>query len=591
MPEPNEQKLKIRNWLDKNSSHGRGMIGLNDIGKVLRAAGIEPDSIGLDLGNLLASEKNFYILYDAIQVAGALKSEIVIPQLIQLLVTSTDRLIRYEAMKALGHINSQKAISLGLDLLKSEKADLREWAVFLLVEEQAKDSIPTLLELLSREQDLKIRRITLSILINLEVSEIIPFLLEDLRSPDYDMIVETFRMLKRLQAKGALPQGFEFTKLGDALKAAGIETDSIALNLSNLLTSEGNDRLLPDAIQLAGILQNEIAIPQLIQVLLTNADWHTRLELRKALGRINTEKAISLGFDLLKSEKADLRECAVHLLVEQQAKDSIPTLLELLSREQDLKIRGETLRILTAWGVRESIPFLIEDLKNDDLRNHNYYNFRHVFSRLTQLQAKEALPQVMELLKYSKKEDHQNSYSAIQFLGISEVSYGSAEAMSWLKGDDSWLRYIGLLILEKWNVRLADATLIDLLKDEDRTVRYHVLGLLLKWQVRAAIPQLIETLNDSDQYTREKATKALKVMRAKEAVPHLLKILKEDLSTRKKNPHYTGYTSFFEEVVLALESLGNETVHELIQPELAEVRAEFKRRAENLERERNGDYY
>jgi HEAT repeat protein len=376
----------------------------------------------------------------------------------------------------------------------------------------------------------------------------------------------------------------------DTLKAAGIETDLVAIHLNNLLAIEENSYILTGAIRLAGLLRDEVLFDQLSQLVFKDGKYSGfNSILIKTLGKINSKKAISLGFELLKDERAKLRAMAVGLLAEQQTRESILALLELLKNEQDQYVKWITIGTLTDWHVKEVITVLILMLENQD---QDTFTIQNVLKRLGQLRAEEAFPQVIEFLKHSKeKVRSQNSDLAVHVLGTREVKAWTPEFMSWLESEDSWLRYIGLLVLENWNVRPTDAVLIDLLKDKDAQVRRSVIQPLWKWKIRGAIPQLIETLKDSDQYAREWAAKALQIMGAKEAVPHLLKILKEDFPALNKDQYYRGYNGFYKELALALESLGDETVHELIQPELAEVRAEFKRQAEILEKQRNGDYF
>lgn len=370
-------------------------------------------------------------------------------------------------------------------------------------------------------------------------------------------------------------------RLTNELKAAQIEPDSAVPVVINLLATETNSYFLPKVVWLAGVLKAEAAVPQLVEMLKNVENSQVREAVVKALTLLNSDETVLLAANLLDNERAAVRDWAVILLQQLKAKKSVPYLLERLEREPDPLVLWRTQVTLAEQGAREVIPAFIQLLKSQDVSK-----ISAALKILRQLQAKEAVPQIIEFIRDSKTYSKEVGV-AIHVLGALGSRAEVPEFMSWLKAEDSQLRFFGVAILQTLKVKEAAPAMLDLIKDVKPEVRMKAIMTLGEWQTREAIPQIIEALEDTDRTVKIQAVIALHIMKAREAVPNLLKILNQ--LPVLNNSYQFDYLS--QRVVLALESLGDEAVQELIKSDIARVRATLEIEREREQSRLRGDHF
>jgi HEAT repeat protein len=287
--------------------------------------------------------------------------------------------------------------------------------------------------------------------------------------------------------------------------------------------------------------------------------------------------------ELLKDKRADVRDGAVLFLQKIRATNSVPDLLELLEREQDQMVVWRAQLVLAELGAREVIPAFIKMLKGQ-----NVSKISAALKMLGQLQASEALPHIIEFIRDSKIYSKEVG-EAINVLGALGGRGEVAEFVSWLKAEDSPQRFFGIVILQTLKAKETGLAMLDLIKDEAADVRLRAIMTLGEWQIREAIPQIIEALEDTDREVIIQAVVALHIMKASEAVPNLLNRLYHFPYSKFNNLPQFDY--LYQQLVLALEHLGDEAVREQIKAELAMVRDALEYEREKREAQARGDYF
>ena len=175
--------------------------------------------------------------------------------------------------------------------------------------------------------------------------------------------------------------------------------------------------------------------------------------------------------------------------------------------------------ILGDMYAREAIPELIELLKQP--QHHNYFELHSVIHTLVKLDAKEALLEIVNLLNADNSDSTQDILYAISVLGDEQI----IPQLLKLTKKGKWDAANAIIEI---NGKTAVPELINLLSEKDVNVRQIVASTLGELGDKRAIPALIKLLND-EHYVKEYAVISLAELDAKESIPEIKKLLNDKL--------------------------------------------------------------
>ena len=192
------------------------------------------------------------------------------------------------------------------------------------------------------------------------------------------------------------------------------------------------------------------------------------------------------------------------------------------------------------------------------LRDKDYEVRQSAADVLGQLQAKESIPELIALLRDNEYRVRQ---SAADVLGQLQAKESIPELIALLKDEDAWVRQSAADVLGQLQAKESIPELIALLKDEDAWVRLRAADVLGQLQAKESIPELIALLKDEDAEIRLRAANALGQLQAKESIPELIALLKdEDAWVRQSAANALGQLQAKESIPELIALLKDEDV-------------------------------
>ena len=184
-------------------------------------------------------------------------------------------------------------------------------------------------------------------------------------------------------------------------------------------------------------------------------------------------------------------------------------------------------------GISEENRLYISEYFLEPIRRRatKSLNFIPIIFALTELNAKEAIP---ELLKLLKDEDITVRYISAFGLGLLQSKEAIPELLNLLEGTDNKVRSASAVALGLLKSKKAIHQLLKLLKEGDNFVRTSCIFALSALNAKEAIPELLNLLKDTDSKVRSASANSLGLLQSKEAIPELLNLLKDKDSDVRK---------------------------------------------------------
>ena len=271
---------------------------------------------------------------------------------------------------------------------------------------------------------------------------------------------------------------------------------AITVILKNLKESNfGSYSFLSNRSQLVEELieiQAKEAAPELI-LLLSHSDHIVRIDATKALGGMKIKEAIPNLIALLDDTNDNVRLAAIGALGKLKVKRVVQTLIGFLKNHPSNHY--EIIEALVNIDAKEAIPALINLLKDKSNINRST-----LISALKELQATEAIPILIDMLK-----THEDN---------------------WQYGDS--LQYIVAMTLKKLKANQLIPKILGLLNDESSRVRDTTITTLGKLRLTEAIPNLEVLSRGKDSHIRRLAIRALVTIKFGEIPPDFDRLLENN---------------------------------------------------------------
>ncbi len=537
---------------------------------VLTLRSVGPQAIAPNLVPLLR-DPNERVRERAWELVTQLRAPETAAPLLELLKSSKEERGQILALWALGNLKSRAAIPFVLPLLRAESEDLRANAVRTLGELGAREETGRIAGFLG-DQSFHVREAAVEALRRLGAREAVPELRRLLREEKIGkehavgLFVETDAREAIPEIRALLAKKCEggCSDVVDALREFGVR-EAAAEVARHLPHWDGQHRFhVPSALKafaakeavpelvthlghseedvrcaaadLLGFLRAETAVPALA-ALLGEKETSTARDVVNALGRIGTDEAIAVLRRQLESEREkswplwialtrfdpDFGPRLLKLAKEEKHRQTaalmggslrdaalLPAFVELL-RDMDPDARRSGIQGIALRGAREAFPQvlrLVADKK--EWTDHAHALFL--------MQAKEAIPQLLEGLKDPRPEIRGEVADALGRLGAKEAAPVLRELLS--QGDVGF-RSCALRSLVELGAREAIPDLIDRVRDPVPYIRGEAMEALSILNVREAVPHLLPRLKDQDGRVAGRAALALARLGAKEAVPEL----------------------------------------------------------------------
>ena len=194
------------------------------------------------------------------------------------------------------------------------------------------------------------------------------------------------------------------------------------------------------------------------------------------------------------------------------------------------EISDDVIDAFIILDAREIIPDLIEKLRIKPIPK----GFDSIVKLIVKLNAKEAIPAFVELLKHVDYDERgwAEEVGWVEGALFRLGKFGNRgiiipEMINLLNNENAEVRKRALTILERLNAKEAIPEIIKLLNNKDKSARNSAIYALGKLGAKEFIPHFIELLDDNDKDNRKAVVYALCELNAREAIPELVKLLKD----------------------------------------------------------------
>lgn len=304
------------------------------------------------------------------------------------------------------------------------------------------------------------------------------------------------------------------------------------------------------AAETLGAIGSADTVPHLVETMSRDNDSSVRRRAAAALGAIGSADAVA---QLVKTMTADndnsVRECAIAALGVIGSANAINHLVETMINDKNNSIRERAAEALGAIGGADAISYLIE-VMNDDKDSSVR---AHAAEALGAIGSDDVIPQLIEIMTNDRNSSvRAHAAEALGAIGSIDCIPQLLEIMT--NDKNSTVRAYSVKSLGAIGSDGSIPQLLETLKkDKDSSVRGHAAKALGAIGSDDVISQLLETMNiDKDGDVRWCATEALGIIGSEEPIPHLIEIM----ATNKDN----------EDRKRAVDLLGNIGNEVAIQP-------------------------
>lgn len=274
------------------------------------------------------------------------------------------------------------------------------------------------------------------------------------------------------------------------------------------LLQDRNDRVRIETALVLGKFGCPEALP-ILREMLDGKDFALRGSALQALSKIDRGNAFEQCLHQLSQPLPAMGHshwAAMKCAVELNITEAIPLLLRILQEEDDMSEKIHAAKAIVRLGMRErGILELIKILRN---KKQGWDCMTGIPEALEELDAREAIPQLMPLMKHRKSE----------------------------------IRKIAARALGKLHAEEAIPGLVILLEDKNDFTRSEAIkalaqigdGLQSNSNMKKAVPKILELLDDKDRWIQRSTIKAAGILNIKEAIPKLMGLLdscNEDIRT------------------------------------------------------------
>ena len=344
------------------------------------------------------ADENYFVGCEAVRALGVIGSEKAISTLLQaLLDKNCDDEIRLEIPSALGWIGSEAAISALYQALVDEDSGVRMHAAAALEGIGSETAISALYQALADENS-GVRSNAIAALGKIGGESVIPFIGRALADEDVYVRQRATSVLRKIGSKTAISALLEAleheepkVRLSAASELAQIGNEAAIFLLTEALEHE-EPKVRLSAASTLGKIGNEVAIPVLLQAL-EHEDYVVGRFAASALGEIGNEAAIPFLIKALEQEDDDgIRGNAASALGKIGSEAAIPALRRALS-DESAYVRGHAASALGEIGSEAEVPHLLQVLEDEEpLARVN------AIEGLVKIGSPEFLPRFSELL-------------------------------------------------------------------------------------------------------------------------------------------------------------------------------------------------
>jgi HEAT repeat protein len=197
----------------------------------------------------------------------------------------------------------------------------------------------------------------------------------------------------------------------------------------------------------------------------------------------------------------------------------IRELIHIALSHSDNIVRSNAIYDLAELDAIEAIPEIMNLLDDHDSEVRS-----SAVTALRILGAKEAVPQIKMLLTDDDSEVLDSVVIALGELGVKEAV---PQIKMLLTDDDEWLRSCAVWALEELGAKVeAISEMIVLLNDRNSYVRSNAVRALGDLRAKEAIPEIMKLLRGRSEQVLSNTVEALGKLEAKEAIPEIMKLLR-----------------------------------------------------------------
>ncbi|MEJ5309896.1 MAG: HEAT repeat domain-containing protein [Anaerolineae bacterium] len=291
--------------------------------------------------------------------------------------------------------------------------------------------------------------------------------------------------------------------------------------------SSPNPRQRSQAVQELGKLKADYAVPNLITLLKEDVNTYVRCAAAEALGHIGHTAAVFPLMDALRDPCSFVRRAAAIALGQMQAKEAQGALLNALD-DSNFYVRRAAINAIGKLGIPDMGAILLPLLSTPDLRIR-----RTVLIALRRLNAQEAAPQMIEMLKAYLAAPNQRDLPVVKTLVVALGDLHLPAAIPVLA--DVVRGYVGARSLAASAIgeiggQEGGPVLVEALADKSVNLELAALKSLGRIKYRKALPAVREFLTSPDPRLRRTAALTVGNLDDAASIPTLLSMAYNDSS-------------------------------------------------------------
>lgn len=444
-------------------------------------------------------DENEDVRKEAAEALGYIESEGAVQSLIDALRDENEH-VRSAAAHSLIVINDEIAEKSLIDILNNENEDLSvRWdAVKALKDIESEKAVKALVNAL---KDKELRNISSLMLGYLESETAVMLLIEALKDEDLDLQHNARQALGSIcssiiKSRDSFPYSAEFRN----------EYDTVVQLLVNALKNEDiNVRRGVTGVFLQIQYEIAIAVQPLINAL-KDQDEEVRMNAALALSHTKSEAAVQSLIGALKDKSESVRGVAAHALGEIKSKTAVKPLIDALNDKSEF-VRSDVVGALGEIKSEAAVQPLIDLLKDEDVNEDEYADEEEYID---------------------EDIDGDIRVSAAIALGKIKSEAAVQPLIDLLKDENENVRWSAVVALGDIKSETAVQPLIDKLNDEDEHVRSEAIRALESFKSETAVRQLINALNNESKNVRKGTAAVLGVIESELSITPLINLLKDE---------------------------------------------------------------
>ncbi|MHA1804775.1 MAG: HEAT repeat domain-containing protein [Promethearchaeota archaeon] len=261
---------------------------------------------------------------------------------------------------------------------------------------------------------------------------------------------------------------------------------------------------------------NKIKI--LIEKFKKSRDLNNRIEILNDLSKLQ-EKNHFLEFKnfYLKESFSEIKSTLIPFIIEFYPDQGMEFLVSQYRQEKDWKVRNKIIEAIGLCKNRNSLLFLIEALKDNNVENK-----RLAISLLGRMKAEEASEPLISMLQHGMNELYDDIIKAIVNIGKKN---NLKAILAHINQENIYIKRAIPIILARLKDKSSQQILLKLLEDPDREVRKNSIKALVHVLDLRKIGVLFKKLQDDNLEIRKETIKALGELGSLKAIKPLLKLL------------------------------------------------------------------